>query len=455
MLYAGLYASLRNEIDTFLEGEVREFMVTVNAHPNDDAEIERDVRAELGSRLQRDLAFRLFDDRGQLLVTSESDDPITKQWKAPNNWYQNQPHTLFQTARLADERVAYRTCSLLVTTNDGRICTAQASYTLDQMDESLADFRDVCALGLVLAAILSVGSGRWLAKRSLYPVKTVTETASRIGASSLSERIPLKGTDDELDRLAGTLNTMLERIEQHVIRVQQFTADASHELRSPLAALRGSAEVALTNPRSVEELRQVLEESIEHYDRLAHIADDLLLLARADDGHEIAHRELVQLDVAVAKVVDLYAPLAQERGINLFLKDRVEISLHGDGARLRQLIGNLLDNAVKFSEAESQIQVSLAMTDGVARITVADTGVGIEAENLPCVFDRFYREDQARSTKRSGAGLGLPICHAIVDAHGGNISINSTPGDGTIVTVELPLNGSKRYKSEPDIRTTG
>ncbi len=446
VLYAGLSTSLHKEIDSFLAGEVREFMVTINAHPNNER-LQEAIRRELGSRSKHDLAFRLFDTQGRLLVTSEPDDPIAALWNAPDGWNRAQPHIQFQTVRPVGRPGAFRTCSLRITTDDGRTGTAQASYTLDRMDASLVLFRRVEAIGLALAAILSVVSGRMLAGRSLRPVQTVTETAERISAENLSERIPLSGADDEFDRLARTLNGMLARIEQHVQRVQQFTADASHELRSPLAALRGSAEVALTKPRTADELRQVLEESIEHYDRLSHIAEDLLLLAQADAGYEVAHREPVQLDQAVETVVDLYTPLAQDRGIVLVFEDHEAVSLEADGARLRQLVGNLIDNAIKFTKSGDRISVSLTNRNGIARITVADTGQGIGAAHVPHVFDRFYRADPARSAKHGGAGLGLPICRAIAQAHHGEIDVQSVPGKGTMVTVTVPLNGGTTKES--------
>ncbi len=433
---------MRDTIDTFLEGEVHEFMVTVNAHPGDNTGLQQTIRLELGSRSHNDLAFRLFNEQGQLLVTSETDDQIAALWNPPSGWSHDAPYLVFQTVRPDGETGTHRTCSLRVATDDGRACTAQASYTLDRMEASLAMFRRVCAIGLVLAAVLSLLSGRVLAVRSLRPVRALTETTERIGARSLSERIPLTGTGDELDRLAATLNNMLERIEHHVRRVQQFTADASHELRSPLAALRGSAEVTLSKPRTTDELRQVLGESIEHYDRLSQIAEDLLLLARADAGQEVSRMESVRLDEAVASVVDLYTPLTQDRGIDLVLEDHEQISLHGDGARLRQLVGNLLDNAVKFSKAGDRICVAIANGNGVAKITVTDTGEGIAAEHLPYVFDRFYRADQARTTKHGGAGLGLPICRAIAEAHGGTIIVSSTHSESTSVTTEIPIDAS-------------
>jgi heavy metal sensor kinase len=317
---------------------------------------------------------------------------------------------------------------------------AQAGYSLHRTETSLAAFRQICLVALVSVVLIAVVGGRILARRSLRPVAQMTTTAQRIGATSLTDRLPRSGTGDELDVLAQTLNGMLDRIEQQVRRLQQFTADAAHELRSPLAALRGSAEVALMRNRSAEELAQVVAESIEHYDRLARIADDLLLLARADAGDPIVRKERLRLDQAVEDVVDLYAPVAAERQLELAYTERAEIWLEADGTRVRQLVGNLIDNAIKFAEPRGRITVSVGQNGSEARITVTDTGIGIPPEQLDRIFDRFYRVDRARSPGgQRGAGLGLAICRSIAEAHGGGITLASLPGRGTTATVILPL----------------
>jgi signal transduction histidine kinase len=233
---------------------------------------------------------------------------------------------------------------------------------------------------------------------------------------------------------------MLDRIEGHVLRMQQFTADASHELRSPLAALRGGAEVALSRPRSAEELRTVVEESMEHYTRLGRIAEDLLLLARADVGQLPLARDWIRLDQAVADVVDLYAPLAQDREIDLRTVDGPEVRMHADGSRIRQLAGNLVDNAVKYGGGGCHITAAVGQTGTHATIVVADDGAGIAPADQPFLFDRFYRAERSRSSRAAGgAGLGLPICRVIAELHGGDIRIESSPNKGTTVIVTLPL----------------
>ncbi len=437
-LYAGLRYSLLHEVDAFLEGEVREFMVTVRLHPRDDRGLERDIRTELGSRLYHDLAFRLYDAGGRLLVSSEPNDPLAGAWQPPAGWMTSPPRVRFETVRVAALPYPYRVCSLRVTTAGGRACTAQAGYRLDHMVASLGMFRRICLAALGLALLLSLAGGRIIARRSLRPIQTLTETAQRIDGKRLSARVPLTGSGDELDLLAETINRMLDRIEHHVRQVRQFTADASHELRTPLAALRGAAEVALSRRRSADDLRQVVADSIEEYDRLARIAEDLLLLARADAGQDILRTERVRLDAAIADVVDLYRPLAEETGIELAFAERAEAWIEGDGGRLRQLVGNLIDNAIKYSPPGGQVSVTLHRTADGAELRIADRGPGIPSDLLPHVFDRFYRVDGARSRHRGGAGLGLAICHTIATAHGGRIRMESPPGNGVTVVVSLP-----------------
>jgi heavy metal sensor kinase len=300
--------------------------------------------------------------------------------------------------------------------------------------------RVVCLGALTAAAALALVGGRILARRSLDPLHRILATAREIDAQRLSARLPRSNNGDELDQLAATLNDLLGRVERYVRHMEQFTADAAHELRTPLAALRGLTEVALRRPRSADELRQTIEEFGEHAERLARLAEDLLFLARIDAGEPVFRHEPVRLDQAAADAVELMEPLAAERGLELVIHAHAEAVVNGDGGRLRQLVGNLIDNAVKFSGAPGRVSVSVEQVNGDARVLVADTGSGIPADHLPRIFDRFYRIDQARSAQQDGgAGLGLSICKSIVEAHGGKIELRSAPGNGTVAEVRLPL----------------
>ncbi len=440
-LYFGLSYSIQREVDTFLEGEISEFMLTVNEHGEDTEEIEQHLRQELGSRKRRDIGFRLLDPDGKVIVSSESDDKVAALWEFPKGWTNEPSHFVYRTVKPSGSKQPVRTCSIRVVTKTGQIATAQASYNLDRTQESLAFFRLACAIALGCGVLLSLGAGYFIAQRSLRPARTLIGAAQRINAQRLRERVPTTGSGDELDQLAVALNEMLNRIEHHVRQMQQFTADASHELRTPLAALRGNAEVALNRERSAEELREVVENSIEHYDRLARIAEDLLLLARADAGHHVLRMEKIELGGTIKRAVDLYEPLARDNGIELDFRKCTEIKFEGDKGRLRQLVGNLLDNAIRHTNAGGLISVSLDVGNEAVKLEVKDTGTGIPEEHLTRVFDRFYRVDSARSAQHGGAGLGLPICRMIAECHGGNINIFSHSGQGTSVVVTLPING--------------
>lgn len=446
LLYLGMFYSMRSQIDAFLEGEIHEFMLTVRGHPNDDTFLEDYFRKELGVRTRNDLGFRLIDKNGEVFVSSAVKDELRGLWQAPADWFRANPRVRCDTLQPNGARYGHRVCSLRTETGDGRICTAQSSYSLDQMNESLVRIRLIALAILVVTPFAAVGVGGFLARRSLRPVRRIIRTARSIGAQDLRSRIPLSGAGDEMDQLGVTLNEMLERIEEKVREIQRFTADAAHELRTPLTALRGSAELALLRLRSPEELRQTIEESIVQYDRLQRIADDLLLLARIDAREAIFKKEPVSLDAIVEDVRDLYAPIAEDRGLSLVVEEVNGIVVDGDGGRLRQVLGNLLDNAIKYTPAPGRVTMSVGQKNGAAIIRVADTGIGIPESDLPKVFDRFYRADPARSASSvPGAGLGLSICRSIIEAHSGTIQIESVPSSGTTVSVYLPLGGRGEY----------
>ncbi len=440
IVYAGLSWSLHHEVDGILEGEIQELTARVFKEFGQDYEAaEQGVALELGHRVRGDLSYRLLNDQGAVLLTYDPEEQL----RAPV------PHRLSVDAEEAkpvfetidDPKSAYpvRMCTRGFTGQDGRTYTAQAGYLLDRVSRSLGTFRGICAVALAVAGIVAFWGGRIVAGRSLRPVQVIIGKAERITADALGERIPLSGTGDELDRLAETLNAMLNRIEQYVARLKQFTADASHELRSPLAALRGNAEVVLSATRSKDELREVIQESIEQYDRLGRIAEDLLLLARADAGELSLERTVMQLDKAISDVIDLYRPLAEDEGVELKFTCSGPVRVHADDARMRQLVGNLLDNAIKYSGRGKSVSVAATAENGAVEMTVADDGPGIPPDDLSRVFDRFYRVDRSRSRQRTpGVGLGLAICRTIVEAHGGSIHIDSAPGTGTRVTARLP-----------------
>ncbi|MCK6486459.1 MAG: heavy metal sensor histidine kinase [Phycisphaerae bacterium] len=441
-LYVGLHVSLHREVDAFLQGEVQEFKAIL-AHDEEDGlgEIEQEIRAELGSRFGADLRFRLLDATGRLLITSDPEDRFPNPWQPVEATPSDDSRVWFETLGSPSGSSSIRVCSQWANLRRQGEVIVQAAYLLDRVEQSLAICRVVCLLAMLLAALLSVLGGRAVAGRSLRPVAAITRTARQIGARQLSKRLPRSGAKDELDDLANTLNDMLERVERSFRQIQQFTADAAHELRTPLTALKGSAELALGQPRTQEQLRVVIEQSLEYYRVLARVTDDLLLLARLDAGQEPLRFERFCFPSVVEDVVELYRPLASDRGIDIAVDPHEDVWIRADPGKIRRLISNLLDNAIKYMGGAGTVNVNIHRRNGVVSTSIIDTGPGIPADDLPHVFERFFRVDRARAAAQDAdarsVGLGLAISRSIVHAHSGEITIESAAGRGTQVTFTL------------------
>ena len=294
----------------------------------------------------------------------------------------------------------------------------------------------LAAGGGVLA--LGLGGGWWLAGRAIRPIDQISAAASRISAGNLSERIDVAEADNELGRLAGVLNSTFARLEAAFAQQAQFTADASHDLRTPLAVIISEAQTALARERSAADYRETLEGCLGTAQQMRRLTESLLELARFDAGQEAMKREPFDLTRVARECVDLVRPLAERRKITLDC-DLAAVQCVGDAERLSQVVTNLLTNAIQFNRDQGNIRISVDASDSSALIQVADTGEGISSEDLPHIFERFYRADKSRSRAEGRNGLGLAICKAIVDAHGGSIEVASQVGTGSTFTVKLPL----------------
>jgi heavy metal sensor kinase len=273
-------------------------------------------------------------------------------------------------------------------------------------------------------------------------------TARRITAEDLTQRLLLRGTGDELDRLAETLNAMLARLEDAFAEVRRFAADAAHELRTPLTVLRGEIEVALRGERSPDEYRRVLQSSLEEVERLTRLAEDLLMLSRFSVTVS-APRQRVELESLVLDVLDAGTQLAHRRGVSITSIALTPAAVVGDAAALRRALLNLVDNAVKYTPAGGKVGVSLLRGDRMVSIVVRDSGIGIAPVDAERIFEPFVRLEGAREGTEGGAGLGLSIARSIVVAHGGQLTLESSPGDGSVFTVRLPHMGGLEGRPEP------
>jgi heavy metal sensor kinase len=310
--------------------------------------------------------------------------------------------------------------------------------SLEDVDRELGELRTVLLTAVPVVLLLSGWLGYVLARKALAPMERLRRSTKEINAERLDRRLPISNPHDELGRLTETFNDMIGRLERSFAEIRRFTADASHELRTPLTAIRTETEVALAKPLSLAEYQQLLGSILEECSRLTRLTDQLLALAREDAHAARQAQEPVELAALIKDVTETMRPLADVKELHLRVRVNGEAWVNGDAARLREVFFNLLDNAIKYTPKGGEVAIQVDHRGTEAIVVMRDTGIGIPAEHLPHVFDRFYRVDKARSRAEGGTGLGLSIAQSTIVAHGGRIELTSTPGQGTTCTVRLP-----------------
>ncbi|MFQ5586121.1 MAG: sensor histidine kinase [Thermodesulfobacteriota bacterium] len=338
--------------------------------------------------------------------------------------------------------VPIRVVTYPIMSGDSLVNILQVGASMEGREEILHGTLYIFIFGGPVAVLIAGIIGWFLTGKTLRPVANITQMARKIGAESLNERLETPGPRDEIGRLAETFNEMIARLEGSFNRTRQFTADASHELKTPLTIMKGEVEVALKGEKGEERLKEVLVSVLEEIDRMSYIVTNLLDLARVDQDRGEAVKEGVKLDHIVSERFELAVRLAAEKGVGLEVTTNRPATVSGDPVRLGQVVFNLIDNAIKYTQKGGRVTISLETDTDCAVMRVSDTGVGIGQEDIPYLFDRFYRVDKARTREAGGAGLGLSICKEIVDAHGGRIEVESEPGVGSTFTVYLPIEKS-------------
>ncbi len=331
-----------------------------------------------------------------------------------------------------------RMISVPIILNDTLVNIVRVGTSLQPVEDTLKRLLFVLLVSLPVAVIVSLAGGWFLAGRALRPVENITQAARRIAGGDLSQRLTAPPSPDEIGRLAATFNDMIARLDASFRQVRQFGTDASHELRTPLTVLKGETELALRRPRAAEDYRLVLESSLEEIDRMSRIVDELFFLSRADLGEVNLESLPVRLDALVDDLYRQASLLGQDTNVQVLLGSIAPCTVQGDELRLRQLLLNLADNAIKYSRVGGKVELSLTCEGQLAGLSVTDHGIGISPEALPRIFDRFYRSDTARVHAKSGTGLGLSICQWITEAHRGRIDVQSIPGHGSTFTLTLP-----------------
>jgi two-component system OmpR family sensor kinase len=434
--YSWLRWSLARDLDTSLLTVAQVIHDTGYSRgtPPDERDPEAQLRELLGPEFY-DKYLQLLDPEGRPHPSAARRRtlPLSAQARANAARGQRTLETFEATGR---DPIRVLTIPLV---RDGRVAEiVQVGMSLRRARAELARYLETLVLLIPVGVGLAALAGALIARAALRPVDEMTRTARRITAEDLRRRVEHRGSDDELDRLAETLNDMLARLEEAFTQTRRFAADAAHELRTPLTVLKGGIEVALRAVRSPEEYRDVLASSLEEVERLIRLAEDLLLLSRSIAGPETPQVP-VELEPLLLEVFDVGVRLGRSAGVSVRIDDAGPATVHGDAMALRRAMLNLMENAVKYTAPGGKVELSLLSDDRMATITVADTGMGIEPSDAERIFEPFIRLDAARGRETGGTGLGLAIARSIVIAHGGTLTVDSRPGAGSRFTISLPL----------------
>lgn len=428
VLYWVLADQLSREDDQLLTGKIAEMRAVLLLHPNDYSALREEIQHE--TTTFRGIYIRVLDKQGQVIAASPAFNvaegflaaqfPVEERGR---NW------------RAGDGR-KYRVLSGTFDLNSSRF-TVHAALDLSKEGQLLATYWRTLLLIIAIALIFATAAGYLIARRGMRPTSRLATIVDELGVGHLHRRVGNEAWPSELRPLATNFDHLLSRLEDSFARISCFSADIAHELRTPLHILRGEAEIMLTRDRSNEDYRACIESAMDEYDRLSHMVEALLFLARTEQPAMHLDRKFLGLEQEIATVCAFYQAMADEQGINIVARSTGNI--FADSGFLRRALGNLVGNALRHTPSGGQIVIDAKTLLNLAtEVTVSDTGCGIAPEDLHHVLERFYRADGARSRQGHGTGLGLAIVQSIMHLHGGTVSIRSELNHGTVVTLTFP-----------------
>jgi heavy metal sensor kinase len=424
-LYFTLARALYQQVDDSLAVNANQLISALNIE-NGHLDVSGDASGgdEWNTLRARGYAVRLLDSRGSVINPSSGDTalPFSAQNGATN----------FQTVSLNGE--PYRVYASPIQDNGQLLGTLQIAQSLESVETALRQLVLALALIIPLTLMLATFGGMWFARRALAPIDDITRAAQRISAQDLHQRLNLNLPNDEVGRLARTFDAMLARLDDAFRREREFTDNASHELRTPLTVMRGEIDVALQRPRERAEYERVLGSLGADVEQLTRTAEDLLMLARADAQQLALSNEALNALELLQVVSDELQPIADARHITLDVGADPALAFWGDEQKMLRVLLNLVDNALKFSTPDTRVSLTASREGERVVMRVGDQGPGIPPDALPHIFDRFYRGTNGRA---SGAGLGLAIARALVEAQGGTITVESAVGQGTTFTIYM------------------
>lgn len=432
LFYTLVTSIVRDRTDQELLGQARRFATILS---NEGAEeVTKNMLIEAQAAGVRKVFFRLLYPNGQAFSSSNMTywKDISVDLGAIKQLMQGTSYVI-DTITIPSRKQRVRILYALLSPG----IAIQVGESMEGYSRFLDAFKIILIFTMAILLVVAAGVGWFMAKRAVSGVDAVTRTARKISANVLQERVPVKDTGDEIDLLAKTFNEMLDRIESLVREVKEMSDNIAHDLKSPITRIRGAAEVTLTTSHSIGDYEGMAASIIEECDRLLDMINTMLLISKTEAGVEKPSLENLDLSKLLKDTCELFAPVAEDKGIALQCVTPETIQLTGDIHMFQRMFSNLLDNAIKYTREGGRVDVILSEdSHGKVSVSVHDTGIGISWDELPKIFERFYRGDRSRST--SGIGLGLSLSSAIARAHGGDIAVSSTIGEGSTFTVTLP-----------------
>jgi heavy metal sensor kinase len=432
LFYTLITAVFRDRTDQELLAQAREFSATLSSRGMEAVRNLAMLEAQAAG--VKKVFFRLLSSRGEVFSSSNMSywQDIDIRQEAIKELLRDHKN-VFETVSIPNRKDKIRVAHVLI----GSGVILQIGQSMEADSRFIDAFKNIFLITMVLLLGLAAGVGWFMARRAVSGVEAVTRTAQEISGGTLAKRVPVGTRGDEIDQLAATFNQMLGRIQALITEIKEMSDNIAHDLKSPITRIRGMAEVTLTTGKGIEEYENMAAGTVEECDRLLDMINTMLMITKTESGVHPLDYQQVDMPSLVRDACELMETVAEDKGLSLDCETPETLPLVGDPRMIQRILANLLDNAIKYTPSGGSVRVSLSAIDGgEALVTVQDTGMGIPPDDLPHIFERFYRCDQSRS--EPGTGLGLSLARALARAHRGDITVTSALGQGSTFTLSLP-----------------
>jgi two-component system OmpR family sensor kinase len=438
----GVYVYFKNSLQKSIDAKIKSIGEVLSSSMTDGngrgvfGNFERYLEDVLGKK-PKGKFIQIIDTSGKIgakMSDLETGEVVPTSFSALERALKGE--TVYETIGTRKARV--RLITIPIMDNKKVFSIVQVGSSMEDFDETMTKLLIVLIIGIPTSLSGTVMIGYFMAKKALKPVDQIRKAAIKISSRNLDERIDVGGRRDELARLAETFNDMISRLKDAFLRVNQFSIDVSHELKTPLTILKGETEVALRKERDKEDYKKILKSSLEEVDRMTKIIDDLMFLSKSDTKDTRLNVEDIALRDLIADVCMDMQIFADNKDIALTVNQLEDVHVKGDELKLRRMFYNIVENGIKYTPKGGKVDVASSADDGFVRVDVKDTGVGISEEDIKYVFDRFYQADRSRR-REGGSGLGLSISKWIAEAHKGSIQVESQVSKGSLFSIKLPL----------------